>query len=159
MSRKGLGGFIEVQAVSREHENMADVAKAFLDIRQSAIVKQVAPIDDDEALAKVLDVLHVVGGEDDGRVAIAVDLTDGFGDLFFDQDIEANRRLVEEEDFGVMNEGGGQIGPHPLSEREGFHLREHEGFETEQTVEIIKSLLIFILGDAIDVPIKVEGIA
>jgi hypothetical protein len=46
-----------------------------------------------------------VGGEDDGGAALTVDLGEEFSHRVLGDDVEADGRLVEEEDFGLVQQG------------------------------------------------------
>ena len=64
------GGVLELQAVARA------LGVAMPELGERAVVEQRALVDQDQALADFLDVLHVVGGEDDGGAGFAVDFAD-----------------------------------------------------------------------------------
>jgi hypothetical protein len=49
-----------------------------------------------------------------------IDGFDGFGDFVFDQDVEADGGLIEEEGLGVIEQGPSQIRSHPLTKRKRF---------------------------------------
>ena len=69
----------------------------------------------------VLDVRHVVGGQEDGRALRLVEVDEQLAEAPFGQQVETDRRLVEEEDLGLVQEARGQLAAHPLPERQVAH--------------------------------------
>lgn len=65
-----------------------------------------AGVHDGEAVAEDFGFVHVVGGEDDGEAGFA-DGLDEFPEVATGLGVEAGGGFVEEEDFGAVDEGGG----------------------------------------------------
>ena len=89
-------------------------------------------IDHDQPRADGLDVLEIVGGEDDGDAALAVDLGEEFPHRILGDHVEADGRLVEEEDLGVVQQRHHDLGAHALAERQLAHRAVEEGRELEE---------------------------
>lgn len=96
-----------------------------------AIVEKLAVVDNHDTLAEHLDIFHIVGGEDDTGLAFLVDMFDEGADPFFGDDIETDGGFIEEEDVGVVEEGGAEVGTHALAEGEGADGGIEEGGEFE----------------------------
>src|SRR5918997_1513202 len=102
----------------------------------AAVVEEAAVVDDQHAAAEVLDVGEVVGGEEDGDAALAVDAGEEVPDAGLGDDVEADRRLVEVEEGRVVEDGGGEVAAHPLAERELADGGVEEGIEVEQFAQL-----------------------
>ncbi len=62
-------------------------------------------------MRKLLDVVHVVGGEDHGEPAAAVVLPDKVANRDLGIGVQADGRLVEEQDVWAMEERGRDLAP------------------------------------------------
>src|SRR5205085_1943164 len=84
------------------HDERALAAVALLQIRDAAVPDQRAVIDHEQAVAQTLDVAEVVRREHDRDAVIAVYLDQEVAHALFRDDIEADRRLVEEQQLGAV---------------------------------------------------------
>ena len=82
------------------------------------VEEQATVVDDDDPLAERLDVGEVVRRQEDRRPVAAVDLLQELADVRLGDDVEADRRLVEEEERRPVEERGGEVAAHPLAEGE-----------------------------------------
>src|SRR5690606_9297042 len=83
-----------------------------------AVVGEGAVVDEDDAAAQALHVAEVVGGEQDGGVAAGVEVQQEFADGGFGDDVQADGGFVQDEQVGVVQEGGGEVAAHALAEAE-----------------------------------------
>jgi hypothetical protein len=67
----------------------------------------VAPGDDPHPVGQLVGLLQVLGGEEDGGAALALEGPDLGPDRGPALGVEAGGGLVQEEDLGVVDEGGG----------------------------------------------------
>ena len=65
-----------------------------------------------------LDVLEVVGGQQQGGAALGVEGAEEVAQPALADHVEADRRLVEVEDLGVVEQRRGDVAAHPLPEGE-----------------------------------------
>src|SRR3954469_24740045 len=99
--------------------------KAVDDGAEWTVKKDFAVIDDEDAVAQLLDVLHVMAGQHrDDAMFLVVD-AQKFTNPFLTDDIEADGRLVEEENTRLVDERGDQLHLHALAERELPHHDIH----------------------------------
>ena len=85
---------------------------------QVAVVDQRAAVDHDDPRAQRDDVVHVVRGQEHGRVVALVVAADEVADRDLHRDVEADRRLVEEQRGRAVEQGGRELALHALAERE-----------------------------------------
>ncbi|MNN33978.1 hypothetical protein D3C81_1477590 [compost metagenome] len=95
------------------HRRQADL---FPQCRDRAVIGQPALIDDHHAVAELLDVVHVVGREQDRFAEIAVELQQKLPDIPLGMHIQTDRRLVQEQQFRVMQHCRRDVSPHPLTQ-------------------------------------------
>src|SRR5580698_8450722 len=95
---------VNVGTASRDFdEQLLGAARAILQIVNGVLGDQPALINDEHGLAGLLDFGKDVRAENDGVIAgEALDEVAGFVDLFW---IEAGRRLVENQDVWIVNDG------------------------------------------------------
>ena len=77
---------------------------------QRAEREQLAGVDDRDAIAEALGFFHVMRRVDD-RAAFAMQRLDALEDLVARLRIDADGRLVEQQQFGIVQDRGGQIEP------------------------------------------------
>jgi len=122
----------------------------------AAVVDLAALVDHDDAFAQFLDVGHVVAGQQDGRAVTAVVVAQERADRFLGDHVEADRRFVEEEDAGPVEQGRDQLHLHPLTERQladhDVELRPH----VEEVDELVERLLVLAAVEPVDVPQEQE---
>ncbi len=92
-------------------------------------------VEDQQPPAEPLDVAEVVRRQHHGHAALAVDLDEELAHALLGDDVEADRRLVEEEDLGVVQHRGDELAADALAERELAHRRLQERVELEQLAE------------------------
>ena len=85
---------------------------------QRAVEQDPPVVDDDDALAQRLDVGHVVAREQNRGPETRVVVGDEHPDALLHRDVEADRRLVEEEHLRPMEQGADDLRLHALAERQ-----------------------------------------
>ena len=87
----------------------------------AVVVDQLTVVDHDHAPRHLLDVRHVVRGEEDGRRALLVEPQHEVAKPRLGDQVEADRGLVEEQDLGLVQHARGQLAAHPLAQRQRPH--------------------------------------
>ena len=123
-----------------------------------AVVDLAALVDDDHAFAELLDVRHVVAGQEDRDLVAPVVIGEEAAHGPLADDIEADGGLVEEEHARAVEEGGDKLHLHALTEGEFAHHRAELVADLEQLDEFIEGGLALRLGQAVDVPQQMEGL-
>jgi len=100
-----------------------------------AVVDERSVVDEHDAPAEALDVGEIVRREDDRRAALTVDLGDELANRLFGHDVQADRRLVQIDDDGVVHHGGGEVAAHALAQRKLPHRRVQKVAQFEQRGE------------------------
>ncbi len=85
-------------------------------IGQQPVEAEPALIDDQHSGAQLLDVGHVVGREQDRCPVFAVEAGKEFTHRGLGHDIKTDCRLIKVDDFGVMQQRGGEIAAHALAQ-------------------------------------------
>ena len=73
-------------------------------------------MDDHDPLAQGFDVRHVVAGQQDGGAKAAVVLGDELANAALHGHIQADGRFVEEDDLRAMQQRGGDLAFHALTQ-------------------------------------------
>jgi hypothetical protein len=92
-----------------------------LELAQVAVEHDSAVVDEHDGLADVLDQVELVAGEDHGPPAGRLGRDDG-RELLDGQGVEPAERLVEDQQIGVVDQGGGQLHPLLHAPREPLEL-------------------------------------
>ncbi len=78
------------------------ISKAVHDLTEPAIEENRAVVNDDDSLAELLDISHVMAGQQNGGLVADVVFAQEFAHGFLRNDIQPNSRLIEEEDPGLV---------------------------------------------------------
>ncbi|HEX8582057.1 MAG TPA: hypothetical protein VF640_07005 [Acidimicrobiales bacterium] len=73
-------------------------------------------------------------------------------------DVEPDGRLVEEQQLGVVEQGGDEVAPHALPEGQLPHRRVEERRHVEQVDERVEVLAVAVLGHPVDPAEQLEGV-
>src|SRR5207237_1572519 len=73
-----------------------------------------AVIDDDDAIAQLLNVLHVMAGQHRDDAVLRIIESKKFADALLTNDVQADRRLIEEKDARLVDERRDKLHIHPL---------------------------------------------
>jgi hypothetical protein len=118
--------------------------------RNLVVVDDGAVVDDDHAPGDVLDVGHVVRGQEHGGAAFLVDPDQELPEALLAEQVEADGRLVEEEDLRLVEHAGGQLAAHPLAEGERADRHVEEVVGLEQVGEVVGAALELAVVEAVD---------
>ena len=83
---------------------------------QAAVVDDASVINNHDARTQLLDIHHIVRGEEDGHFLVAVDLLDERPQPLLGDDVYADHGFVQEQQARVVQQRRGHVGPHPLPE-------------------------------------------
>ena len=114
--------------------------------------------DDDDPLRQRLDVVHVVGGEQDGDAALAVQALDHLAHGELRRRVQADGGLIEEEDRRLVQQGRGDLGAHALAERELAHRLVEEPLQAQEGDEFVAVAAVALRRQAVDVAQQVEAV-
>ena len=126
--------------------------------RERAVGEQASLADDDDALGQRLDVVHVVRRQQHGHALLAVEPPHELAHGELRGRIEADGRLVEEQDRGIVQQGGGELRPHALAERELAHRLGQQPLEPQHGHELVASAAIVRRRHAVDVGQQIEAV-
>ena len=76
---------------------------------ESAVEHDPAVVDQHDAVAQLLDQVHLVGAQDDGHALLALFAQQVLDHLCVDG-VEAAERLIHDQQFGMMKQGGDDLG-------------------------------------------------
>lgn len=107
-------------------------------------------IDHDQPRADGFDVLQIMGGEDDGDAALAVDLGEKTPHGILGDHIKSDGRLVQKEDLGVVQQRHHDLGAHALTEAELANRAVEKGRQIKQLAEASEIIRIAGGGNAVD---------
>ena len=125
---------------------------------ERAVGQQAALADDDDALGQRLDVVHVVGRQQHGHALLAVEPPHEVAHRELRRRIEPDGRLVEEQDRGIVQQGGGELRAHALAERELAHRLVEQRLEPQHGHELVAPAAIARGLDAVDVGQQIEAV-
>ena len=100
------------------------------------VVDDLAVVDDHDPLGHVLDVRHVVRGQEDRRALLLVQPDEQLAEALLGDEVEPDRRLVEEQDLGIVEQARGQLAAHALAEGEAPHGLVEQVGRVEQLAEL-----------------------
>jgi hypothetical protein len=133
------------------HDEPALPGDTVAKLLQSAVRQNAAVSDDHHAGAQGLDVVHVVGREDDGNAALAVEPPDEVSERQLGHCVEANGRLVQKQDRRCVKQGRGKVASHSLTQAKLSHGHVQEGLQIQDFDELVTSLGVVDPRDPVDV--------
>ena len=101
------------------------------------VVDHLAVVDHHRSLRDVLDVGHVVAGEEDRGALLLVEPHEQLAEPLLGHEVEPDGRLVEEQDLRVVQQARGQLAAHALAQREVAHGLVHEVGGAEQLAQLV----------------------
>src|SRR5207248_4863602 len=126
--------------------------------RNGRIEDDLAVIDDDGTAADLLDIPCVVRGQKDGDALLLVQLANQVAYTLFSDHIQTNRRLIQEEDGGFMQQGRGQSAAHTLPQAQLTHGRANVFLDVEAFDQEVAPLAVLAHIKFINLGQQVEGI-
>ena len=114
-------------------------------------------VDDDDPAAEGLNIRHVVAGQQDGGSAPGVIALEKFPDGLLRDHIQADRRFIQEENPGLVQQRGDQLHLHALAQRQFPHHDIQFVPHVEHLRQLVQRMLKHGAGDAVDPGIEREG--
>ncbi|MNV54922.1 hypothetical protein D3C71_1471370 [compost metagenome] len=131
--------------------------KSVLDRFQSAVINNPSVVDDHEPVAQILDIAEIMSRQQHRRALLPVHLLDEGPDAHFDRYVQSNCRLVQIDDLGIMQQGGGKIRTHALAKGELTCRQMHKLIHSEQFGERFQITFEGACGHLIDVLQQIQG--
>ena len=95
------------------------------DLGERPVKKNLAMVDDENAMAKLFNILHVMTGQERHDAVFLVVDTQKFTDALLTNHVQTDGWFVEKEDARLMNQRGDQLHLHPLAQRQLAHHHIH----------------------------------
>ena len=143
---------------SRSIDQRAFAAVALPQLRDAAVPDQRSVVDHEQSVAQPLDVAEVVRGEHHRDAVLAVDLDEEVAHTLLRDDVEPDRRLVEEQQLGAVEHRRRQLAADALAERQLANRGVEERIELEHLPESREVGAVTLGGDAVDVPQQLERV-
>ncbi len=124
---------------------------------EARVAQHDAVADHDHPLGQGLDVMHVVGGQDDRDALLAVQRADELPHRQLGRGVQSDGRLVQEQQAGTVQHRRGDLAAHPLAERELTHRRAQQMLDPQKADHPVAAAAIGGLGHAVDVAQQVEA--
>src|SRR5277367_2711648 len=156
IAREGVEA-LGLRAVLQHKFNLLGAQQLLLQLRQLAVVEHFAMVDDHNPAAKFLDVVQVVRSQQHRGAEFAIDGAQEMADVVFGYHVEANRRLIEEQQRRIMQQRGGQVAAHAFAERKFAHGRVQVIANIQDGVEVLHTRVKIALRDVVDAPQQLEG--
>jgi hypothetical protein len=102
--------------LGKVHNEGAATSELRTECLETAIVDHTSVVNQEHPLAEAGNIREIMGGEKDGDPTALVQMRKRVTDSGFRHEVKTDRRLVQEEDLWVMNEGRGQVTSHALPE-------------------------------------------
>ncbi len=155
IARKG-GDATGFSAVFQHELDLLRAQQPFFQLIERAIVEDAAVIDDHDAAAKLLDIVEIVSGEQNGGVKLAIDGAQELADVVLGNHVEANGRLIEKEERGIVQQCRGQIAAHAFAERKFAHGSVQVIANAEDFVEALHARVEILLRYIVNAAQKLE---
>ena len=126
------------------------IGEAVHHLAEAAIEEDRAVINDNDALAQLLDVGHVMAGEQDGRLLLRVVLAQELPHGLLGDHVQADGRLVQEQDFRLVQQRRDQLHLRALAQRKLAHADVELVAHGEQFAHLGDRALQRGGGDAVD---------
>ena len=121
-------------------------AEAVDDAGQRAVVHDFALGDDHHAAAERGHVFHVVAGQQDRDLPRLLIVPQESLNVVLGDHVEADRRLVEKQHLGRVEQGGDQFHLHPLAQRQLAHRLAEQLPHVEQIDQFVARALRTAVG-------------
>ena len=125
---------------------------------EGAVIKEAAPFDDHDPEAKLDHVGHVVAGEQDGGLGAAVVFPDELADFFLHDDVQAQSRLVEQEQGGPVEQSRRQLRAHALSQGEFLDRNRQAVPQIQERDQLVEAAVEFRVPQAVDGLVEAKGL-
>ena len=125
---------------------------------QRSVIDERAFVEHQHPLAELLNVCEVVGGQDDRGLMLPADGANELANGVLALDVKTDRRLVQVDDAGTVQEGRRQLAAHALAEAQGPHRLAHELVQPKKVGQLAQPHLVFRLAQAVDLAQQRKGI-
>ena len=142
----------------QQQVNRFDFQVLAFQFRNGRIEDDLAVIDDDGTAADLLDIPGIVRGQKDGDAFLLVQLTDQVTYTLFGNHIQPDRRLIQKEDGGFMQQGRGQFAAHTLPQAQLTHRRANVFLDIKAFDQEVAPLAVLMHIQFINLGQQVEGI-
>src|SRR5277367_2481846 len=156
VAREGVEA-LGLRAVLQHKFNLLGAQQLLLQLRQLAVVEHFTVVNNHNPAAKFFDVVQVVRSQQHRGAEFAIDGAQEMADVVFGHHVEANRRLIEEEQRRIMQQRGGQVAAHAFAERKFAHGRVQIIANIQDGVEMLHAGVKIALRDVVDAPQQLEG--
>src|SRR2546430_2492867 len=99
-------------------------------------------IDNDHALAQLLNILHIMTSQKNRRVMTFVVCFDKITELLLHQNIKADCGFIKKENLWSMDKCGNKLALHALAKRELANLYVEDISDIQKLNQLIKCLLV-----------------
>ena len=124
-----------------------------------AVEEDFAVVDDDDALAQLLDVGHVMAREQNRGFLLGIVAANEFAHGFLGNDIQADGRFVEKQHLGLMQQRRDQLHFHAFAEGKFAHADVELVFDGEQFAHFGDGAFETVGGDAVNFCVQFERFA
>ncbi len=148
-----------LELVAPEADDAAALRLHALDEFLEGAIEDFLPlIEDDHVFAEIGDIVHIVGGEQDGHLFPRLVGAEELPQVHLGDDVEADRGLIEEEDLGLVEERGDELTLHALPERELAHGGFQHVLDLQELRERGERLVPFRAGNLVQVAVQHERV-
>ena len=125
-------------------------------LAQRPVEDQPPLVDHDHSITQRLDVVHVVRGQQDRRLVLALVRPDELADLLLHHHVQADRRLVQEQHVRLVEQRRRQLALHPLAQRELADLDVQQRPELQQVGQLAEGAPVLRVRDPVDLLVEQE---
>ena len=158
LARDGSGHLDGRPRVDQVDDERAGGPALAVQVAQRPVEDRGPVVDHDHPAAERLDVLQVVGGEQQRGAAFGVEAAQELAQPPLADHVEPDRGLVQVEDLGVVEERSGDVAAHPLAEAQLADRGVEQATEVEQLEELLEVASVAVGGDAVDLLQQLEGV-
>ena len=123
---------------------------------ERSIEENFAVVDNDDAIAKFFNVLHVMTCQHRHNPVFGVVEPKKFAHALLAYDIEADGRFIEKQDPGLVDERRDQFHLHPFSERKLAYHHIHLILDIQKVAQVADHLFETVALDSVDGAIKFQ---
>ena len=129
-------------------------ADGVLELGGGALSDELAEVDDAYAVSQAVGFFKIVGREEYGDAEVGVDATYFFPDSGSAYGVEAGGGLVEEEHFGIVDEGGSEVEPALHAAGVGAYEPVYGGADVHEGLEGLYAHVYLLAGKAVEASLE-----
>src|SRR5579885_2281731 len=142
-----------------EHGNQHSLAsEPFADLAQPTIVELTSVVDNQQAWAERLYIIHIMSRNQNSCAALSVDMQQKFANTRLGYHIQADGRLIQVEQLWIMQQGRREIAAHTLAKRKLAHRRINKLIQIEQFAQTGQVSSMTLCWYAIEITQEAQGI-